>query len=95
MSPANRRIAGIKYRSLVAGAVTPGCPQRVTTSDLAAAFQIEDQARIGFWDALIVAVAARAGARRVVSEDLNSGQSIAGISIHNRFKVKAQPKPRR
>lgn len=64
-------------------------------SDLAAAFQVEDQARIGFWDALIVAVAARAGARRVLSEDLNNGQSIAGLSIHNPFKEKAPPKPRR
>lgn len=73
----------------------PWCVDGITTSDLAAAFQVEDQARIGFWDALIVAVAARAGARRVVSEDLNNGQSIAGISIHNPFKAKAQPKPRR
>lgn len=44
---------------------------------------------------LIVAVAARAEARRVLSEDLNNGQSIAGISIHNPFKEKAPPKPRR
>ncbi len=73
----------------------PWCVDGITTSDLAAAFQIEDQARMGFWDALIVAVAARAGARRVLSEDLNNGQSIAGISIHNPFKEKAPPKPRR
>jgi predicted nucleic acid-binding protein len=44
---------------------------------------------------LIIAVAARAGARRLVSEDLNAGQSIAGISIHNPFKETAQPKLRR
>lgn len=61
------------------------CVDGITTSDLAAAFQIEDQARSGFWDALIIAVAARAGARRLVSEDLNAGQSIAGITIHNPF----------
>lgn len=73
----------------------PWCVDGITASDLAAAFQVEDQARIGFWDALIVAVAARAGARRVLSEDLNNGQSIAGISIHNPFKEKALPKPRR
>lgn len=66
----------------------PWCVEGVTTSDLAAAFQIEDQARLGFWDALIVAVAARAGARRVVSEDLNNGQSIAGMSIHNPFETR-------
>ena len=64
----------------------PWCVEGITTGDIIAGFQIEDQARIGFWDALILAVAARSGARRVVSEDLNNGQSIAGISIHNPFK---------
>ncbi len=44
-----------------------------------------DDANISFWDALIVAVAARSGARRVLSEDLNSGQVIAGMTIHNPF----------
>lgn len=51
----------------------PWCVDGITTADLAAAFQIEDDANISFWDALIVAVAARSGARRVLSEDLNSG----------------------
>lgn len=73
----------------------PWCVDGITTSDLAAAFQVEDRARIGFWDALIVAVAARAGARRVVSEDLNAGQSIAGITIHNPFKERSTRRPRR
>jgi len=73
----------------------PWCVDGITTSDIAAAFQIEDQARIGFWDALIVAVAARSGASRVVSEDLNAGQSIAGVKIHNPFREAPQRKPRR
>ena len=64
----------------------PWCVNGITTNDLSAAFQIEDQARIGFWDALIIAVAARAGARRLVSENLNAGQSIAGVTIHNPFE---------
>lgn len=57
----------------------------VTTADVEAAFRIEDDANINFWDALIVAVAARSGARRLLSEDLNSGQVIAGVAIHNPF----------
>ena len=71
------------------------CVDGITPNDLSAAFQIEDQARIGFWDALIIAVAARSGARRIVSEDLNNGQSIAGVSIHNPFTEGTRPKPRR
>ncbi len=61
------------------------CVESATTADMAAAFQIEDAARIGFWDALIIAVAVRSGARRLLSEDLNSGQAIAGIVIENPF----------
>ncbi len=79
----------------MARADAPWCVEGTTTNDRSAAFQPEGRARIGFWDALIIAVAARAGARRLVSEDLNAGQSIAGITIHNPFKEAAQPKPRR
>ena len=61
------------------------CVDGITPADIAAAFQIEDDARIGFWDALIIAVAIRSGARRLLSEDLNSGQAIAGLAIHNPF----------
>jgi predicted nucleic acid-binding protein len=56
-----------------------------TPAELAAAFQIEDKARIGFWDALIVASAAKSGAVRILSEDLNAQQTIAGIRIENPF----------
>jgi predicted nucleic acid-binding protein len=61
------------------------CVDSITPADVSAAFQIEDLARLGFWDALIVAVAVRSGARRLLSEDLNAGQSIAGLTIHNPF----------
>ena len=56
-----------------------------TPAEIAAAFQIEDKARIGFWDALIVASAAKSGAVRILSEDLNPQQTIAGIRIENPF----------
>lgn len=61
------------------------CVDGITPGDVAAAFQIEDRARIGFWDALILAVAVRSGARRLLSEDLSSGQAIAGLTIHDPF----------
>jgi predicted nucleic acid-binding protein len=44
-----------------------------TTAETSAAFQIEDQAGIGFWDSLIVASALKGGARRILSEELNAG----------------------
>ena len=56
-----------------------------TPAEISAAFQIEDQSQIGFWDALIVSSAAKSGATRILSEDLSSGQRIAGILIENPF----------
>lgn len=56
-----------------------------TAADVAAAFRIEDQAKISFWDALIVASAVKAGATVLLSEDLSSGQKIAGLRIQNPF----------
>jgi predicted nucleic acid-binding protein len=56
-----------------------------TPAELTAALRIEDEARIGFWDALIVATALKAGAERILSEDLNPGQRILGIRIENPF----------
>jgi predicted nucleic acid-binding protein len=56
-----------------------------TPTEISAAFQIEDESRIGFWDALIVSAAVKSGATRIFSEDLNAGQRIAGVLIENPF----------
>jgi predicted nucleic acid-binding protein len=56
-----------------------------TPAEIAAAFRIEDESRIGFWDALIVASAAKSGTARILSEDLNAEQVIAGIRVENPF----------
>jgi len=58
-----------------------------TPAEISAAFRIEDQSRIGFWDALIVACAANSGATRILSEDLNAGRRIEGMLIENPFAV--------
>ena len=58
-----------------------------TPAEISAAFRIEDEAAIGFWDALIVAAARKAGAARILSEDLNPGQIIAGVRIENPFSI--------
>jgi len=56
-----------------------------TAAEISAAFRIEDEAGISFWDALIVAAARKAGAARILSEDLNAGQTISGVRIENPF----------
>ncbi len=57
-----------------------------TSEEIFAALQIEDESRIGFWDALIVSSAVKSGADRILSEDLNAGQWMAGIRIENPFQ---------
>jgi predicted nucleic acid-binding protein len=49
------------------------------------ASEIEEKYRLSFWDALIIASASRAGADRILSEDLNHGQVIEGIRVENPF----------
>jgi predicted nucleic acid-binding protein len=56
-------------------------------AEISAAFQIEDESQIGFRDALIVSSAVKSGATRILSEDLNAGQRIAGIVVENPFAV--------
>jgi predicted nucleic acid-binding protein len=60
----------------------------ISQAEIFAAFRIEDVAKISFWDALIISAALKAGATTVLSEDLNAGQSIAGVRIVNPFAGK-------
>jgi predicted nucleic acid-binding protein len=64
-------------------AYIPWCVN-TTPAETAAAFRIEDEAAISFWDA--VAAAAKAGAVRILFEDLKAGQIIAGVRIDNPFR---------
>jgi predicted nucleic acid-binding protein len=56
-----------------------------TPAEISLAFRIEDEAKINFWDAMIVAAAIKAGATRILSEDLSHGWTIAGVKIENPF----------
>lgn len=45
----------------------------------------EDESSISFWDALIVEAAIRAGANRLLTEDLQSGQKLGAVVVENPF----------
>ena len=45
--------------------------------------ELAELAQLSFWDGLIIASAEQAGATCLYSEDLNAGQTIAGIKIIN------------
>lgn len=55
------------------------------TADVVAAIDVVADARISFWDALVVVAAKRSGAGVLLSEDLNHGQLIEGVRIENPF----------
>jgi len=49
------------------------------------ASQIEENYKVSFWDALIIAAASKANVSKILTEDLNAGQIIDGILIENPF----------
>ena len=49
------------------------------------ALDLRDRYRFGFYDSLIIAAALTSGCVRLLSEDLQHGQRIEGLTIHNPF----------
>lgn len=49
--------------------------------------EISRSAQVSYWDGLVVAAAARADCDRLLSEDLNDGQEIAGVLVENPFRL--------
>jgi len=54
-----------------------------TPATVTRAIDIAAMAQLAFWDALIVASAEQAEATHLYSEDLNTGQIVAGVTIVN------------
>jgi predicted nucleic acid-binding protein len=50
-----------------------------------ASAKLEERHTLSFWDALIVEAAARSGATRLVTEDLQAGRRLRGVRIENPF----------
>jgi len=50
-----------------------------------AALQIKDRYQLSYWDSAIIAAALELGCHTVYSEDLNHGQSYAGVRVINPF----------
>lgn len=69
---------------LVVSSYTMWCME-TTPTEISTAFRVEDESRLGFWDALIISSAVKCGATRILSEDLNAGQRIAGVLVENPF----------
>jgi predicted nucleic acid-binding protein len=53
--------------------------------DIVAAIDLHAQAKIGFWDAMVVLAAAESDCDVLWTEDLNDGQLLRGVRIRNPF----------
>jgi predicted nucleic acid-binding protein len=80
--PLAARAAEAALRSLMELSVVQIDPELV----LAAALSSRRD-RISFWDSLILAAASAAGCQEVLSEDLQHGQSFAGVRVANPLRA--------
>jgi predicted nucleic acid-binding protein len=55
------------------------------TEDVLAAIALHQEAKLSFWDAMVVHAAAESGCDVLWTEDLNDGQVFRGVRIRNPF----------
>lgn len=65
--------------------LTPWCIAPLDARTAAKAWAVQDEAGLGWWDALLVASALMAGCKLFLSEDLQDGREISGMRIANPF----------
>lgn len=65
--------------------LTAWSPVAMDAALLEQAWKVQDRFHFSFWDALIVAAAKAASCRHLLTEDLQDGQTLEGISVVNPF----------
>ena len=83
-SPDNARAAILSWRDALATRDT-------SASALLAAMDLVVDHKMSFWDALILAVAAEAGCRILLTEDLGEGFTWRGVTVVNPFAKTMHP----
>jgi predicted nucleic acid-binding protein len=58
-----------------------------TAADVLAAITLQQEAKLSFWDAMIVTAAIESGCETLWSEDVKDGQTIRGVRIRNPFAM--------
>jgi len=77
-TPLARASAREVVRTYASWVQAPTTPETVLRAG-----EIAELAQVSFWDGLILAAAEQAGATEIYTEDLNTGQTIAGVRIVN------------
>lgn len=78
MPPSRAAALGDSWLTLFRCAVVSTSAVRTALADAVAG-------RASYWDALLVATAAEAGCRMILTEDLADGATLGGVVIHNPF----------
>lgn len=73
-------------RDYLRSVLTPLCQHYPSSSLYDRALLLKEEAGFAWYDALIVAAAAEAGCVVLLSEDLQDGREVAGLTIRNPFK---------
>jgi predicted nucleic acid-binding protein len=60
-------------------------PQAVDGDVIAGAWAVQDAFAISFWDALVVSAAHACGCRYLLTEDLQHGQDLGGLTVLSPF----------
>lgn len=62
-------------------------PQEMDSEVLRRAYEVEGRYKLNWWDCLIVAAAQAQGCSLLLSEDLQDGMTIDGVTVRNPFKL--------
>ena len=62
-------------------------PLAIDAAVVDGAWRAQDQFRLSWWDALILAAAQRAGCRTLLSEDFQDGRSYDDVTVVNPFRA--------
>jgi len=61
-------------------------PQPVDFVTMETAWTVQDRLGLSWWDALVVAAALQAGSRWLLTEDLQDGQDLLGVTVVDPFR---------
>lgn len=81
-----KKLSEEKIRFVVETMLNLCLVQNFTKNILLKASMLRDEHNISYWDSLIVATALESGCSRISSEDMQHGQPIYGLKIHNIFR---------
>lgn len=84
------RLAAIEMRAYLDAVLVPLMQVSASASLYHRALDVQARWRFGFYDSLVVAAALVAGCTRLYSEDLQHGQRIDALTIHDPFRASSQ-----